>query len=100
MANSGFALDYSSPPSVERVALAAAGFALLLALIFIGTTPFDPPAASQDNMLRPAGYLAAFGLILIASLQRRGFGALGAVPLSIALLLIWCLASALWSAEP
>src|SRR5205823_4035486 len=36
----------------------------------------------------------------LCAIQRRGFGALSAIPLAVALLLIWCLLSSLWAAEP
>jgi len=116
MANSEFAADirtapgYAGAPTTNRLGLAAIAFTALLLLIFVGFDAFQPPVnvsayggvkeASQGDMLRQTSYLLVFGLVLLAAWQHRGFGAIRAIPLSVMALLGWCLASALWAAEP
>jgi exopolysaccharide production protein ExoQ len=73
-------------------------------------TPFSPPVAvsqfggvqeaASGDTLRQILYLGVFSLILLCAAQRRGFGAIAAIPFSMMLLLCWCMASALWAAEP
>ena len=94
-----------------RQALFAAGaYIALLLLIFVGLDAFSPPplvaqfggvpAASKGDVLRQISYLGVGLLVGLAAVQRLGIGALRAVPPVMALVLIWCLASALWAPEP
>jgi len=109
MAND-YALAYSPPRALERSLPASILFIALLLLIFVGLDAFSPPPlvalfggvkeASRGDTLRQITYLGVAALIALTAFQRHGFGALRAVPLSLALLLIWCLASALWAPEP
>ena len=89
---------------------AEAAFGAFLLLIFVGLTPFairDPVVlAAQESgfsgagdMLREICYVAVFGLISFAALQRRGMSAVAIVPPVLAVLLAWCLLSAFWSPE-
>jgi len=102
MAND-FALDYSPPHAVEQNLFPALGCLALLFLIFVGFSPFSPPApvaaVSHGDIARQIGYLGVAAMIGIAALQRFGIGALRAVPFSMALLLVWCLASAWWAPQ-
>lgn len=108
MAND-YALGYSPPRAVERSLLPALAFLALLLLIFVGLDAFSPPPlvaqfggvqeASRGDTLRQIAYLGVAGLILLAAIQRFGPGALRALPVSMGLLLAWCLASALWAPE-
>jgi exopolysaccharide production protein ExoQ len=85
--------------------MATLAFTLFLALVFIGLSPFMPPAAvsayggvaTSGDSLRQITYVLAFGMIIVASAQQYGLAMVRTVPVSIALLLGWCLASALWS---
>ena len=105
-----YALDFSPAPSLTRLWLPVAGFLALMGLVFVGLDAFSPPAAvasfggvveaAGGDTLRQIAYLVAAFLIFLAAIQRHGWGALGAVPASMLLLLAWCLASAFWAAEP
>ena len=90
--------------------LAEAGFGAFLLLIFVGLSPFairDPVVlAAQESgfsgagdLLREVCYACVFGVILFSAFQQRGMSALTIVPPVLALLLAWCLLSALWSPE-
>jgi O-antigen ligase len=102
-------LAFSPPHAFERSWLPALGFAALLLLIFVGLDAFSPPPevakfggveeASRGDTLRQILYLGAAALIALAALQRYGLGMLRAVPLSMGLLLAWCVASALWAPQ-
>jgi O-antigen ligase len=82
----------------------------LLLLIYVGLDAFSPPPivaqfggptiVTGGDSSRQIAYLGIAGLVLLAALQQRGLAALRAVPLSMALLLGWCLASALWAHDP
>jgi len=74
-----------------------------LLLIFVGLDAFSPPYLVSDSGLHSAArrfaYLSVAGLIGISAVQRFGLGALRALPVSMGLLLAWCLASALWTPQ-
>ena len=109
MAND-FALTYAAPKDTSRTLLATGACLALLLLIFVGLDAFSPPPlvsqfggvqeASKGDMLRQICYLGVGALVALAALQRHGFSALRAIPLPMALLLAWCIASALWAPEP
>jgi len=109
MANE-YALAYAAPLAVERSLLPVLAFLALLLLIFVGLDAFSPPPlvaqfggvqeASRGDVVRQIAYLGVAGMIALAAIQRFGLGALRALPFSMALLLAWCLASALWAPEP
>src|SRR5882762_1065056 len=104
------ALAYVPPQAVEQNIFPALAFVALLLLIFVGRDAFSPPSpiaqsgaalmSSHGDAVRQFAYLSVAGLIGIAAFQRFGFGALRALPLSMGLLLAWCLASALWAPQP
>jgi exopolysaccharide production protein ExoQ len=106
---SDYALTYSPPRAIERSLLPALAFVGLLLLIFVGLDAFSPPPvvaefggveeASHGDVIRQIAYLGVAVLIGLAALQRFGMGALRTIPFSMALLLCWCLASALWAPE-
>ncbi len=84
-------------------------FLAFLALAFIGLTPFSPPptemlgAAAQTgagDFARQLLYLVVFSAIVFMAVRRRGLEAASSLPLVLLVLLAWCVASALWSAEP
>src|SRR5215469_13233860 len=95
---------------VERSWLPQLAFIALLLLIFVGLNAFSPPPpvaafggaleVSQGDVLRQILYLGTAALVALAAVQRYGSGALRAIPVSMALLLAWCLASALWAPDP
>lgn len=111
MANDGIAIhETRTGQDVASRALEFA-FAAFLLLVFIGLSPFavrDPNvlvngetiAAGEGDLLRQICYLVVFLTILAVSVQREGFRVFDAVPVMLALLLVWCGISALWSAEP
>jgi O-antigen ligase len=78
-----------------------------LFLVFVGLSPFSPPplvpmaaaATSHGDAARQIGYLSVAAMIGIAAFLRFGIGVVRALPLSMALLLAWCLASALWAPQ-
>jgi exopolysaccharide production protein ExoQ len=106
---SDFTLSYAPPRAIERSLLPALAFVGLLLLIFVGLDAFSPPPvvaefggveeASHGDVIRQIAYLGVAVLIGLAALQRFGIGALRTIPFSMALLLSWCLASALWAPE-
>ena len=109
MANE-YALSYSPPQAIDRGLLPSLAFIALLLLIFVGLDAYSPPLqvsqfggvteASHGDIMRQAAYLGVAALVGLTALQRYGMGALRAVPVSMGLLLAWCLASALWAPEP
>ena len=102
-------MAYAPPSAVERTWLPSLAFLALLLLIFVGMDAFSPPAlvshyggvkeASRGDTLRQVLYLGVAAMIGLAALQRRGMAALRVMPISMVLLLAWCLASALWAPE-
>lgn len=86
------------------------GFVLVLLLIMVGLTPFDvrttaaitarDAATAAGDSVRQVAFLSTFALIAFGACRTRGLKVVGAVPLLIGLLLVWCFASALWGDEP
>jgi O-antigen ligase len=107
MANESFALPYTQSRLAGTGVLPAIAFTLFLALVFIGLEPFNPRldvsaygGVTRGDALRQVSYVLVFGLILFASAQAYGLAMARAVPLTIGLLLAWCLASMLWAEQP
>lgn len=105
MASEAFILPASRRWIDEAVFLA------FLALAFVGLTPFSPPSplleqyggvvqTGAGDMARQLCYLAVFSAIVFGAVRQRGLECLSALPLVLLVLLAWCVASALWSAEP
>lgn len=91
--------------------LSQAAYVALLLLVFVGLAPFAVRdtatlASGRDintgagDLARQICYLLVFAVIVGCALQQRGLQAFAAVPLSLAILLAWCLLSALWAIEP
>jgi O-antigen ligase len=90
--------------------VAETGFVALLLLIFIGTTPLDDRsvaalstrnvASAAGDLVRQISFLCTFAVILFAAVRQRGMATIKAIPLSLALLMGWCILSAAWAAEP
>jgi hypothetical protein len=109
MANEGSALAVL-PGWRTQVSLGDAGFLALLLLVFVGVSPFavrDANAllhgadeAGSGNLVRQASYLAVFAAAGFAGMRVKGLRIAQAIPVSLLLLLAWCIASAAWSAEP
>jgi exopolysaccharide production protein ExoQ len=108
MASDYAALSYDPPRAVEHNALPVLSFVALLLLIFVGLDAFSPPPVLQagaapqalhGDAMRQLAYLSVAGMIGIAAVQRFGFGAVRALPVSMGVLLAWCLASALWAPD-
>lgn len=110
MANEGFAPAIASTrPSLDQ-RIAEAGFVILLLLVLVGLTPFNdmtPGAQNARNAttaggdgIRQIAFLGTFALVIFAAARKRGLMMLKAIPISIVILLGWCLLSALWGDEP
>jgi O-antigen ligase len=107
MANEYALVSY--PGTAAPRVLPALGFVLLLLLIFIGLDAFQPPPdvaqfggvqeASRGDTLRQIAYLAVGAMIGLAALRRYGWSLLRAIPVTMLLLLFWCVASAAWAPE-
>ena len=106
---SDFTIAYAPPRALDRSLLPVLAFIALLLLIFVGLNAFSPPplvaqfggvqGASRGDTLRQVAYLGVAAMIGLAALQRFGLGLLARLPVSMGLLLAWCLASALWAPE-
>ena len=106
------AFEPVSPATVrtERNALCEFGFVLFLLLIFVTLKPFAirdvavlPPGDSgsgEANVWRQVCYLGAFALIALSAWRSLGARMIQAVPAVLAVLLAWCLATALWAQTP
>jgi exopolysaccharide production protein ExoQ len=86
---------------------AGLGFLLLLLLLFVTLSPFDPPDPTalntpsvEGNALRQVIFVTAFAIIMLAALAAQGLNIIRAVPLTLGLLIVWCISSALWAASP
>ncbi len=88
-----------------------AAFTGFLLLVFIGLTPFAPRfpevlvlgesgTSGSGDILRQISFLGVFSVVGFAAFRKFGAEAIALVPLFLGLVLIWCLASALWAAEP
>src|ERR1700735_334451 len=106
MANESFALSFDAPPRLERIALASIAYFALAILVFVGFQPFIPPRsgtplaaanAAQGDLFHQIFYLAVFAVVVVTAVQRRGIGAIRAMPFLLALLQVWCLLSAIWA---
>jgi len=110
MATEELTAGLAAPRPSFDTRLAEAGFVLVLLLIIVGLTPFDTrtaaaiaardAASAQGDMLRQVVFLATFAMIAYGALRKHGILAIRAIPALIALLLLWCLVSALWTDEP
>jgi exopolysaccharide production protein ExoQ len=106
---SDFTLSYHPPQAIDRSLLPSLAFIALLLLVFVGLDAFSPPRlvsqfggvaeASHTDIIRQIAYLAVAGLVTLCAIQRHGMGALRAMPVTLGLLMVWCLASALWAPE-
>ncbi|HEX3810253.1 MAG TPA: O-antigen ligase family protein [Rhizomicrobium sp.] len=107
------AIDDSAKLSSFRVApwIGQSAFVVFLLLIFVSLTPFQVRDPSQlalgesgfsgaGDLWRQVFYLGVFAVIFIAALDKRGFGFVRAMPITLAILLVWCVASAGWAASP
>lgn len=97
--------------SVRGIALprlAECALAAFLVLIFVGLSPFalrdaatlQAPGSGAGDMVRQLSYASVFMLIVYAAMREKGHQAFAVLPPVLACLLVWCLASAAWSAEP
>ena len=107
MANDGVAITSTRARFDPWVAQAA--YVAFLLLVFVGLSPFetrDPavlaigvPTSGAGDLARQICYLAAFAVIVATSFDKRGWNSIALVPLSMVLLLGWCLLSATWAGE-
>jgi O-antigen ligase len=99
------------PGVTSRRWIDEAVFLAFLTLAFVGLTPFSPPSpllaqyggvvqTGAGDMARQLCYLAVFSAIVFGAVRQRGLESFSALPLILLVLLAWCVASALWSAEP
>jgi uncharacterized membrane protein len=102
--------DVSAPRASAMPRLVEVGYFAFLLLIFVGLQPFAvrdgsaligaEAATGAGDALRQFAFATVFGLIVFASVREKGYRAFAAVPPVLALLLVWCLISSLWSPEP
>ena len=106
MANESFALNFIAPPRLERTTLASIAFFALLILVFVGFQPFVPPRSgtplaaangAEGDVTHQIFYIGVFAVVLLTAVQRRGLGAVRAMPFLLGLLQVWCLLSAIWA---
>jgi len=111
MANDGIAIRDARAGQDIASRLLEFAFAAFLLLVFIGLSPFavrDPNvlvggetiAAGEGDLIRQICYLLVFFTITAIAIQREGLRTLDAMPVMLAVLLVWCALSALWSPEP
>jgi exopolysaccharide production protein ExoQ len=105
------ASDYVlNPPRIaERGLFPVLSFIALLLLVFVGLDAFSPPpevtrfggvvAANSGDITRQIAYLSLAAMIGLTALSRFGLETARIIPFSMILLLVWCLASALWAPE-
>jgi O-antigen ligase len=109
MANESFALSYAPPRDVSRSVIAEIAFIALLLMMFVGLSPFVPPAAptsvnaaapAPGDGLRQIIFLAVFFPVVFASTLQRGWNVFRVVPLALIAMLAWCFFSVGWSGVP
>ncbi|HEY8950178.1 MAG TPA: O-antigen ligase family protein [Rhizomicrobium sp.] len=111
MANDGIAIRDAQTGHDIASRLLEFAFTAFLLLVFIGLSPFavrDPNvlvggetiAAGEGDLIRQICYLLVFFTITAIAIQREGLRTLDAMPVMLAVLLVWCALSALWSPEP
>jgi exopolysaccharide production protein ExoQ len=108
MANDGLAI--AAPRARFEPFVAEAAYLAFLLLVFVGLSPFetrDPaslaigvPTSGAGDLARQICYLGAFAAIVWSSFAKRGWDLVKLVPVSMALLLLWCVLSATWAGEP
>jgi exopolysaccharide production protein ExoQ len=106
MATEAPALDLRKIPLVIPEWMVEAGFLGFLLIVFVGRSPFSPPAGTSLVGVNPTGagdalrqllYVAALIPIVLGSLQKRSLGAVRVIPPMLALLILWCLVSSIWA---
>ncbi len=110
MAISGYAAPCAPPRGRLDTRLAEAGFVIVLFLIFVGLTPFDDrtaaaiagrdAATATGDMVRQIAFGGTFLLIVYSALKTRGIAVVTAVPVMIAMLVVWIFMTAIWTDEP
>jgi hypothetical protein len=99
MVSDGIAANFIAPRGVERTFAASFGFfALVIPLFEPLFSASHAGLTAEGGTARLIFYLAVFTLVLISAVQRRGVGAIRAVPFLLGLLLAWCLLSGYWAA--
>ena len=103
-------LDARAPRFTTMPRLAEVAYFAFLLLIFVGLEPFAvrdatvltgaQAATGAGDGLRQFAFASIFGLIVFASMREKGYRAFAAVPPVLAVLLLWCLISSVWSPEP
>jgi len=95
--------------SHSRSRVAEAAYIAFLVLIFVGVSPFavpggtvgvDPAASGAGDFVRQICYLTVFGVLVSTAVTQRGWRAFSAIPLLLAVLLLWCALSTSWSLDP
>jgi len=110
MVDDSAALDLSAPRASSMPRLVEIAYFAFLLLIFVGLQPFAvrdaaaltgaEAATGAGDALRQFAFASIFGLIVFASVREKGYRAFAAVPPVLALLLVWCMVTSLWSPEP
>jgi O-antigen ligase len=110
MVDDSTAFDLSAPRASAMPRLAEVAYFAFLLLIFVGLEPFAvrdataltgaAAATGAGDGIRQLAFATVFGLIVFAGVREQGYRAFAAVPPVLALLLVWCLISSVWSPEP
>ncbi|HEX7727096.1 MAG TPA: hypothetical protein VF410_11125, partial [Rhizomicrobium sp.] len=111
MANNGIAIRNAHAGQDVASRFLEFAFGAFLLLVFVGLQPFairdpnvlvngDMLAAGEGDLVRQILYLLFFAIIFIVAIQREGWRAIDSVPPILALLLLWCGLSALWTEAP
>jgi len=110
MVDESAAFDLPAPRASSMPRLAEIAYFAFLLLIFVGLQPFAirdaaaltgaEAATGAGDALRQFAFASIFGLIVFASVREKGYRAFAAVPPVLALLLVWCMVTSVWSPEP
>lgn len=110
MVDESAAFDLSAPRASSMPRLAEIAYCAFLLLIFVGLQPFAirdataltgaEAATGAGDALRQIAFASIFGLTVFASVREKGYRAFAAVPPVLALLLVWCMVTSVWSPEP
>jgi O-antigen ligase len=96
--------EAQSPPGARAL---QAGWAILLLIMLVAVVPFfldsgpeTTVSTGSGDFLRQGLYLATLAYVLISQGVLRNPGKLRILPLSLTLLMAWCVLSVIWAIDP